>query len=546
MTTDKGRGGGRGGGEDDVTVVPPKLARTEAFPFRMLPLPFCTENGLGPTYCNGSSGGKLGGCDLYSYDGAAAATEAAAATMSLQPFPTNAAVRSPGMTASFRFPFTSAQWQELERQALIYKCMIASVPIPSELLIPKNGPDAISSQSHLTRAASFNLRFSNNADPEPGRCRRTDGKKWRCSRDVAPDQKYCERHMHRGRPRSRKPVEVQSQSNNARSIPSANASLTSVEANSTFPNLPTGTAAATSQLPSGLFASELSYQNPVPASDREPRYLDWMRGRGDHVSADQPWQLTEAKGGLRSSNTGRGNDPGLQQQYEDNLNLNFSDFGSTAAESQQNDQCCLYLNSDLSAFEDPNQRDPPRPFIVAWSMSARDAATTAAATNNSKMCLSPGGELPMSSLTLSMPNGREEDFNDIQMSLSVTDSEGREGGARPSWSSSLPWVASPLGGPLGEVLQSSTTAGSNSTSSHGDCSSSKSSCGGLNLMSEGWAEGSSPLESPLRVSSSPTGVLQKTLPSLSDSSGSSSPTFAAATKPQMALQWLNNQTKLPS
>lgn len=56
--------------------------------------------------------------------------------------------------------------------------------------------------------SDFSLRLSNNTDPEPGRCKRTDGKKWRCSRDVAPDQKYCERHMHRGRPRSRKHVEV--------------------------------------------------------------------------------------------------------------------------------------------------------------------------------------------------------------------------------------------------------------------------------------------------------------------------------------------------
>ena len=45
-------------------------------------------------------------------------------------------------------------------------------------------------------------------DPEPHRCRRTDGKKWRCSKNVVPNQKYCERHMHRGRNRSRKPVEA--------------------------------------------------------------------------------------------------------------------------------------------------------------------------------------------------------------------------------------------------------------------------------------------------------------------------------------------------
>ncbi|GAA0171045.1 hypothetical protein LIER_25174 [Lithospermum erythrorhizon] len=44
-------------------------------------------------------------------------------------------------------------------------------------------------------------------DSEPGRCRRTDGKKWRCYKSVVKDQKYCERHMHRGRQRSRKLVE---------------------------------------------------------------------------------------------------------------------------------------------------------------------------------------------------------------------------------------------------------------------------------------------------------------------------------------------------
>ncbi|KAL4183614.1 hypothetical protein AMTRI_Chr11g156010 [Amborella trichopoda] len=54
-------------------------------------------------------------------------------------------------------------------------------------------------------------------EKEPGRCRRTDGKMWRCSRDVVPDQKYCERHLHRGSTtgaRSRKPVEQPPQSQN--------------------------------------------------------------------------------------------------------------------------------------------------------------------------------------------------------------------------------------------------------------------------------------------------------------------------------------------
>ncbi|KAL6495427.1 hypothetical protein OROGR_029990 [Orobanche gracilis] len=45
-------------------------------------------------------------------------------------------------------------------------------------------------------------------DPEPDRCRRTDGKKWRCGKNAVLNQKYCDGHMHRGRRRgSRKRVE---------------------------------------------------------------------------------------------------------------------------------------------------------------------------------------------------------------------------------------------------------------------------------------------------------------------------------------------------
>ncbi|KQK13809.1 growth-regulating factor 9 isoform X2 [Brachypodium distachyon] len=52
--------------------------------------------------------------------------------------------------------------------------------------------------------------FTNtDSDPEPGRCRRTDGKKWRCSKEAMAEHKYCERHINRNRHRSRKPVENQ-------------------------------------------------------------------------------------------------------------------------------------------------------------------------------------------------------------------------------------------------------------------------------------------------------------------------------------------------
>nr|KYP70378.1 hypothetical protein KK1_009594 [Cajanus cajan] len=125
-----------------------------------------------------------------------------------------------GILAGARGPFTPSQWMELEHQALIYKYITANVPVPSHLLIPikkalesagfYNFSPCLLRTNNAMGWGGFHLGFSNSTDPEPGRCRRTDGKKWRCSRDAVVDQKYCERHMNRGRHRSRKPVEGQS------------------------------------------------------------------------------------------------------------------------------------------------------------------------------------------------------------------------------------------------------------------------------------------------------------------------------------------------
>ena len=35
-----------------------------------------------------------------------------------------------------KWPFTISQWQELEHQALIYKYMVAGLPVPPDLVIP--------------------------------------------------------------------------------------------------------------------------------------------------------------------------------------------------------------------------------------------------------------------------------------------------------------------------------------------------------------------------------------------------------------------------
>ncbi|XP_027192248.1 growth-regulating factor 5-like isoform X2 [Cicer arietinum] len=116
-----------------------------------------------------------------------------------------------------RSPFTPNQWQELEQQALVFKYMVTGTPIPSDLIfsIKRSLDTSISSRifpHHPIGWGCFEMGFGRKVDPEPGRCRRTDGKKWRCSKEAYPDSKYCERHMHRGRNRSRKPVEPVSSS----------------------------------------------------------------------------------------------------------------------------------------------------------------------------------------------------------------------------------------------------------------------------------------------------------------------------------------------
>ncbi|URD98596.1 Growth-regulating factor [Musa troglodytarum] len=107
--------------------------------------------------------------------------------------------------------FTPSQLMELENQTLIYNYIDANARIPSNPLSPigfsafSTGSLGASARTELM--GSFRGGTCGNADSEPGRCRRTDGKKWRCSRNAVGDQKYCERHLNRGRHLSRKPVE---------------------------------------------------------------------------------------------------------------------------------------------------------------------------------------------------------------------------------------------------------------------------------------------------------------------------------------------------
>ncbi|XP_062178390.1 growth-regulating factor 2-like isoform X2 [Phragmites australis] len=129
--------------------------------------------------------------------------------------------------------FTASQWQELEHQALIYKYMASGAPVPHDLVLPlrlATGVDTAPSLAFPPQPPSLGYwgcysagaQFGRKAeDQEPGRCRRTDGKKWRCSREAHGDSKYCEKHIHRGKNRSRKPVEVTSSASSPATVATA-------------------------------------------------------------------------------------------------------------------------------------------------------------------------------------------------------------------------------------------------------------------------------------------------------------------------------------
>ncbi|XP_024032436.1 growth-regulating factor 5 isoform X2 [Morus notabilis] len=175
---------------------------------------------------------------------------------------------SANASARNRSPFTATQWQELEHQALIFKYMVSGVPIPPDLIysVKRSLDSSFSSRlfsHHPTGWGCFEMGFGRKVDPEPGRCRRTDGKKWRCSKEAYPDSKYCERHMHRGRNRSRKPVEVSSSSTTITTATNATTTITNPSPVMSSVNRDlsstTPTISSYSQLPSSMMSESLSH-----------------------------------------------------------------------------------------------------------------------------------------------------------------------------------------------------------------------------------------------------------------------------------------------
>ncbi|XVF10164.1 hypothetical protein REPUB_Repub07fG0159100 [Reevesia pubescens] len=476
----------------------------------------------------------------------AVASGGAVCVRTLQPFdisPTSTstdhtAFKSPGgMAASLEFPFTSAQWKELERQAMIYKYMKASVPVPPDLLNPIAGSPSVPVASHSALGGgALNLRFSSRGDLEPGRCRRTDGKKWRCSRDVAPDQKYCERHMHRGRPRSRKPVELpnkKTRRTHTQPLPSSSSTIVTKNASpSQFVGIlaqPFQPNQTTCFLDKPSEKSATFWPVTSVSSYKEPRNSDWIMNEEliPLASSDQQWHhLMQIGPTTANSFSNADNSFVLHQNYtKEPLNLNsYANFNAT--EDQQRASGLLILNSEMVPLES-SPEGTPRGFIDAWStglsydLNANSGAAETSVSSNRK--------LSHSSLSLSMGvnNIRDDEMGPIHMGLGVTQSDQNHEYASKSHLSSWLAPASTPGGPLAEVLRPSKIATA-TTTSEGSSNPSSPVTGNENSFSP-----------PATAVSSPSGVLQRTLASLSDSSGSNSPTLGSSrAKPEIGLMWL--------
>ncbi|WRX10859.1 WRC domain - like 2 [Theobroma cacao] len=432
-----------------------------------------------------------------------------------------------GPLTGVRGPFTPSQWIELEHQALIYKYITANVPVPSNLLIALKKtlyPYGLSSSSagslppNSLGWGSFHLGYASNTDPEPGRCRRTDGKKWRCSRDAVADQKYCERHINRGRHRSRKPVEGQtghaaSGTTNSKVVPMSSSMSASVitsggASNSLaiaqqhqLKNLQSGAANPSADtLVNRLFLNKEDVHGRV----QDPRGLSMMSSSTNLKSNGSTFTVT--KQGIpfaESSQSVFGHvasdslvNPSHRSSY-----INSKEYGAFLDFSNQETQD----ENPLRQFIDDWPKDQSSRSVITWPEELKSDWTQLsmsipmASSEFSSSSSSPAQEkLALSPLRLS------REFDPIQMGLGVNSDISDQNHKQANWIP-ISWGSS-MGGPLGEVL-------THTTSNVGSCKNSSA----LSLLSEGW-DGSP------QLGSSPTGVLQKApFGSLSNSSSGSSP-----------------------
>ncbi|KAL2327260.1 hypothetical protein Fmac_020687 [Flemingia macrophylla] len=319
------------------------------------------------------------------------------------------------MNGRNRFPFTPSQWQELEHQALIYKYMASGITIPPDLLftIKRSYFDSpLSSRLLPSQPQHFGWNYlqmglGRKIDPEPGRCRRTDGKKWRCSKEAYPDSKYCERHMHRGKNRSRKPVEVLK---TAASTTTSNTNASSTQAISSITkNTNTLSPLASSEAHQHSCYGSFLYHHPPSRSsgiglsfednNSAPLFLDtgscsqsntdcrsrYVYGEKEEVdehafftepcgvmksfsasSMDEPWQLAPLTMSSSSSSSKQRSSFGLSSDYS------CLQLQGHSKQQEQQDQGCYMLSGGQLGKEEP-QKTVHR-FFDEWPHKGREGS----------------------------------------------------------------------------------------------------------------------------------------------------------------------------
>lgn len=65
-----------------------------------------------------------------------------------------------GMAVSGKALFTASQWEELERQKMIHKYIMASIPVPPQLLLPTSTTASLPSLSQSNSKLSLLFSFS--------------------------------------------------------------------------------------------------------------------------------------------------------------------------------------------------------------------------------------------------------------------------------------------------------------------------------------------------------------------------------------------------
>ncbi|KAI4368018.1 hypothetical protein MLD38_016631 [Melastoma candidum] len=284
-----------------------------------------------------------------------------------------------------RVPFTAAQWEEVERQDLILKHMMASSsasvsaaaaaasPVPPELLPTPIPMPTTKSFSNVASAAPYHPTRS--GDPEPWRCWRTDGKKWRCSRDVAPHQKYCERHSHKNRPHSRKPVELTPASSTTTTDYLLDATKTTAVAASTaarrsFTLPPPQPPVDPRQAFFSQFSNPYDHNPPsgfpsaFPSSQpfNHPRCLDWLM-KGESIPSSNPNQDWQHQ-----------NDASMASKSDAAaISRNYNSGGESFIDPFQQKQSSPYSTPQHSSLflmagvVDPIHSQQTRRFVDAWS-----------------------------------------------------------------------------------------------------------------------------------------------------------------------------------